>query len=368
MCRSLFTLTLVAGCFPRIDPADVGTDVSSGDADTDTDSDTDADSDSDTDTDPGDPRITAISPEDGSTAGGSVVTIAGSGFTASTRVWFGADEADVTHVSGTALTVESPAHARGPVDVSVGVSDGTDSLDSAFTYWTDASGDTELVVLWGYLASYDGSGYAYGLAYPTEPAPFSFYELWGTGLDVCDDDGDVTTATWGDQLVVTDEDGGRYTLAEDGGSYTYAGTTSGTEYSAGTSYGISGPTSSSTPAFALDPFFVAPAAFTVTSPAIAHDYDFYFSGTDLDVAWSGSAGDFVLVWMLGQDSGSSLYCVARDDGDFTVDSRYMSRFDLYEFVQLSVARFRVSESVLPHDNGVVLGAGMYQFTGFVQVY
>ncbi len=68
------------------------------------------------------PRVTAISPQFGPTAGATLVTITGSGFeqTAPTSVFFGLTAAtDVTVVSPTTITAVSPAAGIGAVDVTV---------------------------------------------------------------------------------------------------------------------------------------------------------------------------------------------------------------------------------------------------------
>jgi large repetitive protein len=87
------------------------------------------------------PRVTAISPQFGSPAGGTLVTITGSGFeqTAPTSVFFGLTAAtDVTVVSPTTITAVSPA-GTGSVDVTV-YTYGGGSLANAgdvFTYTVD---------------------------------------------------------------------------------------------------------------------------------------------------------------------------------------------------------------------------------------
>jgi hypothetical protein len=58
------------------------------------------------------PFITSLSPDNGSTAGGTVVTITGSGFTGATAVGFaGTPATSFTVVSDTQITVTTPAHA-----------------------------------------------------------------------------------------------------------------------------------------------------------------------------------------------------------------------------------------------------------------
>ena len=82
------------------------------------------------------PAITGLTPTSGSTAGGTVVTITGTGFTRATAVHFGTVAATgVTVKNDTTITAISPA-AFGVVDVTVTTPEGTssDSVADQFTY------------------------------------------------------------------------------------------------------------------------------------------------------------------------------------------------------------------------------------------
>ncbi len=80
------------------------------------------------------PTITAIDPDAGSTAGGTLVTISGTGFTATSSATFGGQLATVAVDSPTTLTVNIPSvTTEGPVSVTVTASGGTSSGFS-FTY------------------------------------------------------------------------------------------------------------------------------------------------------------------------------------------------------------------------------------------
>ncbi|MCA9843096.1 MAG: IPT/TIG domain-containing protein [Dehalococcoidia bacterium] len=85
----------------------------------------------------GGPNITGVSPTGGPTAGGTVVTITGSGFTGVTAVSFGAIAAtSFTFVSDTSITATSPAQALGTVHIRVSAPGGTSPEVNAdrFTY------------------------------------------------------------------------------------------------------------------------------------------------------------------------------------------------------------------------------------------
>jgi len=83
------------------------------------------------------PVITAIAPVAGPTSGGTSVTLTGTGFTGATGVTFGGDAGTLfTVVSDTEITVTSPAHAIGAVQVIV-VHPGGASIPATFTYRAD---------------------------------------------------------------------------------------------------------------------------------------------------------------------------------------------------------------------------------------
>ncbi len=81
------------------------------------------------------PTVTGISPAGGTTAGGNTVTITGSGFVSGASVEFGtAAGTGVTFDSSTQLTVTAPAHAAGPVHVTVTTAGGTSASSSKDLY------------------------------------------------------------------------------------------------------------------------------------------------------------------------------------------------------------------------------------------
>jgi hypothetical protein len=83
------------------------------------------------------PAVTAVTPTSGSTAGGTVVTITGSGFSGATAVSFGSTAAgSFTVNSDTSITATAPAQAAGTVDITVTTPSGTSTTSSAdrFTY------------------------------------------------------------------------------------------------------------------------------------------------------------------------------------------------------------------------------------------
>ncbi|MBE7163431.1 MAG: IPT/TIG domain-containing protein, partial [Williamsia herbipolensis] len=83
------------------------------------------------------PTITKVAPATGPSTGGTRVTVTGTNLTGATGVTFGTTAGTkITVVDDTHLTVKTPAHKAGTVDVTVTTSEGTSTASSAdhFTY------------------------------------------------------------------------------------------------------------------------------------------------------------------------------------------------------------------------------------------
>jgi large repetitive protein len=81
------------------------------------------------------PTVTQVVPDSGPTAGGTSVTVTGTGFTGATAVYFGTTPGlDVVVVSDTRITTTAPAATAGPVDVTVVTPSGASAPTSADRY------------------------------------------------------------------------------------------------------------------------------------------------------------------------------------------------------------------------------------------
>lgn len=79
--------------------------------------------------------VTAVSPNSGTTFGGTTVTITGSGFQSGATVQIGGSAAtDITVTNSTTLTAKTPVHAAGASEVRVTVGSKTGTLAGAFTF------------------------------------------------------------------------------------------------------------------------------------------------------------------------------------------------------------------------------------------
>ncbi|MBZ0134882.1 MAG: IPT/TIG domain-containing protein [Planctomycetes bacterium] len=96
------------------------------------------------------PIITNINPATGTTAGGDSITITGSGFVGVTSVTFDGTPGLNLNVTGpTSLTVDTPAHAAGQVDVVVNAAGGSDTAVNGFDYQTPANPAPTFTVMGG---------------------------------------------------------------------------------------------------------------------------------------------------------------------------------------------------------------------------
>ena len=81
------------------------------------------------------PTLTAVTPNNGSTTGGTSVTLTGTNFTGATAVSFGGIAAtSFTVNNATTITATTPAHAAGLVNVVVTTPGGTATLTNGYTY------------------------------------------------------------------------------------------------------------------------------------------------------------------------------------------------------------------------------------------
>lgn len=80
------------------------------------------------------PAIISVSPSSGTHHGGKTVTITGKNFTGAISVTFGATAATFTVNSATKITVKTPAHATGTVDIRVTTKYGTSNITSHDKY------------------------------------------------------------------------------------------------------------------------------------------------------------------------------------------------------------------------------------------
>jgi hypothetical protein len=93
------------------------------------------------------PVVTSVSPAEGPTSGGTIVTIKGSGFLAGSTVKIGKAALSVSVRSATEITARTPSYWAGRYEVIVSDENGSSSSGLGFTYHTPAPSATTLVSL-----------------------------------------------------------------------------------------------------------------------------------------------------------------------------------------------------------------------------
>lgn len=94
------------------------------------------------------PNLTSLSPTSGTATGGTMVTLSGTNFVSGATISFGGSAGtSVVFNSASSISVHSPAHAAGAVDVVVTNPDGqSDTIASGFTYNAVAQNLPDLIV------------------------------------------------------------------------------------------------------------------------------------------------------------------------------------------------------------------------------
>ncbi len=115
------------------------------------------------------PVVSGVSPSAGPIAGGTTVTIAGSGYVVGDTVFFGTTRAIILVLTPSSLEVTSPAESAGQIDVTVVGAGGTSSVSSAdrFTYQAPVPAPTSNACMStlpsgtvvGMATTRDGNGY-----------------------------------------------------------------------------------------------------------------------------------------------------------------------------------------------------------------
>ena len=183
------------------------------------------------------PTVSGLSPSGGSTAGGTFVTITGTGFTGATAVHFGTSPApDVTVVSDTSITVDSPAGTTGTVDVTVTTPGGTSPISPAdqFTYGPTVTGisPTAGPLGGGTLVTITGVGFTGATAVNFGPLAATIVSVGATSITANSPAGTGTV-----DVTVTTPSGTSVTSPADQFTYEAAPTVSGVSPSSGPAAG-----------------------------------------------------------------------------------------------------------------------------------
>jgi hypothetical protein len=324
-------------------------------------------------------NITSISPAHGSVVGGTQVEIDGSGpFNATAQVWFGTQPASVIGIGPTRLRVQAPAGAQGLTSVRVTTDTHTARVDDAFRYWPDGQGLAGVI---GELSHIRFVGTYWSPPAPSAeanvmfiaPAPFNFWELWGSGMDSCS-----STYTFSGGLSVFVPDVDRFTLRRGTSSainlnrdpdpsydYWFEADDPVGQYANNATYDLSSDGGNTWPAFTLAGALRTPASFTVTEPAI--------SGTtaptvpqNFRLSWSGSDGDYMLARIIRYQAGAvaqTVDCVLTDDGTHQLNGSEFTGWNSGSQLLIMVGRVRTGSGTLPYNRASTEMVGIQWIVG-----
>ena len=359
---------------------DVDTDADT-DADTDSDADSDADGDTDTDTDV---AIVAVEPSYGTTIGGESVTISGGPFDSSASVYFGSNMASIQYYGTNSLVVTSPsASSEGSVDVIVSTDSGSGLFQEAFFYFADGSGQAGLMgeIGWNvYLGSFWKDPTPFGTAWLSviKPDDFHLWEWYAPSTDSCVDDSwshsnkvyayelEAPTAT------IRPTTGSSTTLSWDASALQYAfNDMSDSQYQAATTYNLDTIESSEGAPIEVSHLAETPSSFSITSPSMTGSSPARVSRSSFNLSWSGSGGDAVVIQALMYNSAGTaldqgVYCVANDDGNFTIPSSAWPDFSSGRWIQVAVKRMVEQGGTVTYNNSESRVVGSFTNIGLVQ--
>ena len=112
------------------------------------------------------PKVSGVSPTEGSTAGGASVKVTGTGFVSGAKVTIGGEASSVVVVSATEITAKTAAHAAGKAEVVVTDADGTSSGGPDYTFVTPPTvtslSPTEGTTAGGTTVKIKGTGFVKG--------------------------------------------------------------------------------------------------------------------------------------------------------------------------------------------------------------
>ena len=353
------------------------------DADADGDGDADADADADADTD-GTITITDLEPYYGTTVGGQTVTISGGPFDESATVRFGSNTASVQTYGTSSLRVTTPsASGEGSVDVIVSTDDGSGSAQDAYYYFEDGAGMAGLVgdIGWYvYLGNFWKDPSPFGAAWFSIMVPddFHLWEWYAPGTDNCVNDSWTPT----DKIYVYELDsrtavirpasGSPTTLTWDASGLQYAyEDLSSSQFQANTTYDLDTIEPSDFVPIEASQLAKTPAAFNITSPTMTGSSPARVSRSSFNLSWTGSGGDAVVIMAYmynaaGTAIDQSVYCVANDDGNFTIPSSAWSGFSSGRWIQVVVKRMVEQGGTLSYNNSESRVVGSYANVGLVQ--
>jgi hypothetical protein len=323
--------------------------------------------------------VEAISPSEGTTAGGQAVELIGGPFDQTVVVELCGRSAVVTAVAEGSLVFETPPSLAGQCDLRVSTEDAEGERLNAYTYWEDAGGQVIA------LASWTRTDLANPAHWTTAPDPklrvdaavvtareVALEDFYTSGRDSCQrTDGDSRQAQWSalgsvnaGPNVVSGSVGAPVDVPWDPNLGFYEGFLDAELYEPGQSLFLNYSESTIYPAFEAAPTYQAPSPFRVTLPDVhgasapwAHSYN-------LDIGWTGGAADYVGIDIWSLSTSQRVRCAVEDDGFFEVPASLLSDFP-QDWAELVVTRYETDDVVMEFNDGLVRSQVGYALTGVV---
>jgi hypothetical protein len=374
-------------------PTDVDPSETSETTDTETSTPTDTDTEptdtEPTDTEPTEPpdplSLDSVEPDFGSNAGGLTLTLTGE-FDAQTDVEVDGVAARIVSQRATRIEVELPrSNALHWVDVSVTSGTRTDILNDAFQYFEDASGQAGVVGSLAYL-EYVGEYWntnnppplAFGdLAFTTGPN-WSLDKIYARSIGSCEYEfaspanlDPIELETGAASVRLVDGTGAAsFRLDDDpanAGWFMNDTLNADTQVLPATTYHLDPVNGNADwPAFDVRGIVRVPGSFNVTSPRLAAN-QLQPQGRTIDLAWSGSGGDYMLVYIRRETSGGAdngyVTCAVPDTGSFRIPSNTWPNWPANNTLYVQIGRVLEQGGDLPMNDGENRMAGIYWVFG-----
>lgn len=336
----------------------------------------------------GEIALDAVTPPWGPTSGNVDVTLSGGPFDGAEQVWFGGEAASVLSYTEDALVVRPPAvTSPGAVAVTVEGTAGRASLSDAFTYWVDGEGKTGAIgeLAWFSLQGdyWSGSEDDYGrsnLAFVEPDSAWEFYRYWADAPDTCTHfAGDDAPDLYNTSYERINAGSGTATLTEPtGGAIPMRWVPADEDYEAddvptedmvgGADYDLSLEGAADLPTFEVEDFASLPRPFTLDTPQIDGRLPPSVSSSVV-FEWSGGEpADFVIIqfgFFNASQSGfqEQAWCIARDDGSFTIPASTWTTWVPDRLSNVLVGRYRKSTAILPFNLAAVDVVGEWYLYG-----
>ncbi|MEQ1506206.1 MAG: IPT/TIG domain-containing protein [Myxococcota bacterium] len=337
-----------------------------------------------TPTDP--PTLAAVAPPFGTDAGGTVVTLTGTGFGGTPEVRFGEVLGIVQSVTADTLVVETPASTvRGDVDVTVTTTGGEAVRPASFTYWKDATGKVGATgeLVWFYVVGdyWGGASDDYGRSVVrfTEGFDYQFYQNWAPALDACTHiDHGVPDWEFDPEYTAIDALDGQMVQTSPSASIVLDWNPAELRFTnydlapeqvvPGETYDLSLQGTLGVPAIDLPGVFRVPAQFRLTSPEIdgAVQPDVTI---DQHFEWTTEEdGDAILLQlgMLSADGSEfeeEVYCALADVGSFWLTPDLFDNWTANRQLHILIGRYHSGEGLLPWNQGRIAVASQVWYYG-----